>query len=260
MPRAASHYEALPRPQPAPQASPQGSCRAMPHLHRQLRHLADVVVPLLHAQARKAQRRLPAAAVLLGEVNRHLERRGSRGPRAGRRCRREPAGVGNQPAAGGSSRRAAAAAGGAPRGQLRRPLPVHNTPLCPAAAGGPKQLAPTLCRISRLLPHSVPNRLPLPSMTMKPYLQEGSGAQAVWGLPSGSATGCSPAAAVCCQNRRCQQRSPAVEGSVCPSASALASVQAQRSALAPQPPCPPHLLSASSSSFRASVWNLLSQR
>lgn len=52
-------------------------------------------------------------------------------------------------------------------------------PQCPiqgrgSCAGCPLQ-APTLCRISRLLPHSVPNSEPLPSITMKPYLQaEGS--------------------------------------------------------------------------------------
>ena len=35
-------------------------------------HLAHVVVPLLHAQARETQRRLTAAAVLLGQVHREL--------------------------------------------------------------------------------------------------------------------------------------------------------------------------------------------
>ena len=42
------------------------------HLRRHLRHLAHVVVALLEAEARKAQRRLAAAPVLLRQVDREL--------------------------------------------------------------------------------------------------------------------------------------------------------------------------------------------
>ena len=39
-------------------------------LHRVLRHLADVVVPLLHAQAPEAHRRLATPTMLLRQVHR----------------------------------------------------------------------------------------------------------------------------------------------------------------------------------------------